>query len=415
MRFVLALACMATLAVAAPAQAQFGDLLDRAQQKAQEAVDRASQQPANPPPAERAAPAEEADEPPPPPKKAKAKATPGGDGSEAAAPSDVAAGEVYSARFDFVPGDKIFFFDDFSDTDVGDYPRRWTPGEDGGGTVEAAEVQGKRWIMNVPDDGGEGTREANTYIRSDLKKELPDKFTIEFDVPSTANLCVGFVERYWITGSDVLCFGPTFADMYWSGVKNENVARPTKPLRHVAIAISGTNIKAYFDGQRVLMHPDGVRVRHPLSAIGFRFAGDEEKKRRDLRITNVKLAAGGKDYSKELTSGRIVTHAITFDTGSDVIRPESGPTLRKILAILQENPSLTFEIQGHTDNQGGDKVNGPLSEKRAQAVKAWLVKEGIAASRLTTKGLGATKPLKPNDTAEGRAENRRVEFVKTSK
>jgi OOP family OmpA-OmpF porin len=60
-------------------------------------------------------------------------------------------------------------------------------------------------------------------------------------------------------------------------------------------------------------------------------------------------------------------------------------------------------------------VNGPLSEKRAQAVKAWLVKEGIAASRLTTKGLGATKPLKPNDTAEGRAENRRVEFVKTSK
>ena len=414
MRVVFALACLATVLTAVPARAQFGEFLDRATQKAQEAVDRASQQPATPPPEERAAPADDGDEPPPPPK-AKAKGSKGGGSEAAPAPTDVEAGEVYSARYDFVPGDKIFFFDDFSDTEVGDYPRRWTPGEDGGGTVETAEIQGKRWLMNVPDDGGEGTREANTYIRANLQKDMPEKFTIEFDAPSTARLCVAFLERYWITGSDGFCYGPTFAEHYWAGVKNENIAPPTKPLRHVAIAISGTNIKVYFDGQRVLMHPDGVRVRHPLRAVGFRFTGDEEKKRRDGRITNVKLASGGKDYSKELVSGRIVTHAITFDTGSDVIRPESGPTLRKILAILQENPSLTFEIQGHTDTQGGDKVNGPLSERRAQAVKAWLVKEGIAASRLTTKGLGATKPLKPNETAEGRAENRRVEFVKTSK
>jgi outer membrane protein OmpA-like peptidoglycan-associated protein len=405
---------VATALVAGPARAQFGDFLDRATQKAQEAVDRASQQPATPPPAERAAPADDGDEPPPPPKKAKA--AKGGDGSVAPPPpSDVAAGEVYSARFDFVPGDKIFFFDDFSDTEVGDYPRRWTPGDDGGSTVEVAEIQGKRWLMNVPDEGGEGTREANTHIRTNLEKDLPEKFTIEFDVPSTANMCVAFCVRHWITGSDAVCFGPTYADLPWGGMKNENVARSSKPLRHVAIAISGTNLKVYFDGQRVLMHPDGVRVREPVRAIGFRFLGDEEKKRRDGRITNVKLASGGKDYSKELTSGRIVTHAITFDNGSDVIRPESGPTLRKILAILQENEGLKFEIQGHTDSQGGDKVNIPLSDKRAQAVKAWLVGQGIAASRLTTKGLGATKPLKPNDTAEGRAENRRVEFVKTSK
>ncbi len=414
MRVVLAVACLATVLAAVPARAQFGDFLDRATQKAQEAVDRASQQPANPPPAERAAPADDGDEPPPPPK-AKAKGAKGSGSEAAPAPTDVEAGEVYSARYDFVPGDKIFFFDDFSDTEVGDYPRRWTPGEDGGSTVEVAEIQGKRWLMNVPDDGGEGTKEANTYIRTNLEKDLPDKFTIEFDVPSTASMCVGFLERLWMTGSDGVCFTPTVADLYWGGMKNDNVAKPTKPLRHVAVAISGTNLKVYFDGQRVLMHPDGVRVRHGLRAIGFRFNGDEEKKRRDGRITNVKLASGGKDYSKELTSGRIVTHAITFDTGSDVIRPESGPTLRKILAILQENDGLKFEIQGHTDSQGGDKVNIPLSDKRAQAVKAWLVGQGIAASRLTTKGLGATKPLKPNDTAEGRAENRRVEFVKTSK
>ena len=69
-------------------------------------------------------------------------------------------------------------------------------------------------------------------------------------------------------------------------------------------------------------------------------------------------------------------------------------------------------MEGHTDDQGGPKVNGPLSEKRAAAVKAWLVKQGIAEARLTSKGLGQSKPIDSNETAEGRANNRRVEFVK---
>jgi OOP family OmpA-OmpF porin len=404
MRLFVVLACLAALVVARPARAQFGDLLDRAQQKAQEAAEAAASKPAPPP----------QEEPAPKPSKKKGAASSGEGSAVAAEPTDVAAGEVYSARFDFIPGERIVFFDDFSDTDVGDYPRRWTLGE-GGGPVEVAEIQGRRWLMSTPDEGGKGMREANSYIRTNLEKDLPDKFTLEFDIPSTADACVSFNERYWTTGSDIVCFGPTHAEMYWAGLTNDNVAKPTKPLRHVAIAVSGTNVKVYFDGQRVLLHPDGVRIRHPLRAIGFRFSGDDERKRRDQRITGVKLAEGGKDYSKELLAGRIVTHGITFDTGSDVIRPESGPTLRKILGLLQENGSLRFEIQGHTDNQGGDKVNGPLSERRARAVKAWLVKEGIEDGRLATKGLGATKPLKPNDTAEGRAENRRVEFVKTSK
>ncbi|HVP65640.1 MAG TPA: OmpA family protein [Anaeromyxobacteraceae bacterium] len=111
---------------------------------------------------------------------------------------------------------------------------------------------------------------------------------------------------------------------------------------------------------------------------------------------------------------RIVTHGILFDTGSDVIRPESGPSLRSILALLQADPALRFSIEGRTDDQGGPSANGPLSERRALAVKVWLVKQGVHERRLKTKGLGATKPIDSNDTAEGRANNRRVEFVKTS-
>jgi outer membrane protein OmpA-like peptidoglycan-associated protein len=130
-------------------------------------------------------------------------------------------------------------------------------------------------------------------------------------------------------------------------------------------------------------------------------------------VTNIRLAEGGKAYQKEWVNlSTIVTHGITFDTASDVIKPESGPTLRSVLKLLQDNPDVRFEIQGHTDSQGGDKVNGPLSDKRAAAVKTWLVKQGVDEARLTTKGFGSTKRLASNDTPEGRADNRRVEFVK---
>ncbi|MBF0321585.1 MAG: OmpA family protein, partial [Magnetococcales bacterium] len=72
---------------------------------------------------------------------------------------------------------------------------------------------------------------------------------------------------------------------------------------------------------------------------------------------------------------------------------------------------LDFQIQGHTDTRGGPKINGPLSDKRAKSVKEYLVKQGIPASRLSSKGFGATHPLANNKTAAGRAENRRVELI----
>jgi outer membrane protein OmpA-like peptidoglycan-associated protein len=125
------------------------------------------------------------------------------------------------------------------------------------------------------------------------------------------------------------------------------------------------------------------------------------------------LARGGKDIRSALdTDGKIVAHGIHFDPGSDRIRPESTSTLKSILGLLTANPDLKFSIEGHTDNQGGAKVNKPLSEKRAAAVKDWLLGKGIGTDRLTTTGMGDTKPLSPNDSAEGRANNRRVEFIR---
>ncbi len=184
-------------------------------------------------------------------------------------------------------------------------------------------------------------------------------------------------------------------------------------IQHVAIAVSGTQVKLYVAGERVVSDPDGV-VR-PIKRIGITFDQPYQKSGDHQMFTGFRLAEGGKPAKQMLAGeGRIVTHGILFDTGSDVIKPESGPTLRSILALLTEDPALKFSIEGHTDDQGGPKVNGPLSERRAASVKAWLVKQGIDGGRLTSKGLGQSKPIDQNDTAEGRANNRRVEFVKTA-
>jgi OmpA-OmpF porin, OOP family len=124
---------------------------------------------------------------------------------------------------------------------------------------------------------------------------------------------------------------------------------------------------------------------------------------------NAAKAQIGKSLAEE---GRARVYGINFDTGSDVIRPESKGTLDQIAALLKENASLKMMIEGHTDSVGGEAPNKALSERRAASVKAYLVTAGTDASRLTTAGLGMSKPVASNADAIGRAQNRRVELVK---
>lgn len=110
--------------------------------------------------------------------------------------------------------------------------------------------------------------------------------------------------------------------------------------------------------------------------------------------------------------GRARLYGILFDTDSDRIKPESKLTLDALIAAAREQPTWSFEIEGHTDNIGGDAHNQPLSDKRALSVKTYLVAAGINATRLTTHGYGASKPVSSNETELGRSQNRRVEVVK---
>jgi OOP family OmpA-OmpF porin len=409
----LAVLFASLLVLAPPVQAQFGGLLDSASRKAQDAAAKAAVEAAkpSPPPAPSPAPAAKPAQPAAAAATAPTPAAQGGSVAGGAPAAQPGAGEVYGNRFDFVPGDKVMIFDDFSDTDVGEFPAKWTLKGDGGGgnPLEVVQAGDRRFLKSVyKKDGQEPTL---FWLRYPIKGDMPKNFTIEFDADIVGAMSF-VISRDTSRGGQEIVFTPD-RDGNPGTIKTTSVTGKLPPapgIQHVAIAVSGTQAKVYVGGERVAADPDAV-VR-PITRLGFKF-GYPGKTGDHQMFTNLRIAEGGKPAKQVLAGeGRIVTHGILFDTGSDVIKPESGPTLRSILSLLQEDPALRFAIEGHTDDQGGPKVNGPLSERRAAAVKAWLEKQGVAEGRLTSKGLGQSKPIDTNDTAEGRANNRRVEFVK---
>ena len=128
---------------------------------------------------------------------------------------------------------------------------------------------------------------------------------------------------------------------------------------------------------------------------------------------NQEVAADASSLADEIKkSGHVAIYGIHFDTGKADILPDSERVLNEIAKLLQQDPTLKLRVEGHTDNQGAAPANQTLSERRAQAVVAWLVAHGVGAPRLTSAGLGQTKPIADNQTPDGRAKNRRVELVR---
>ena len=180
-------------------------------------------------------------------------------------------------------------------------------------------------------------------------------------------------------------------------------------LIHCQVMADGDYVKLYINGKRAGQAPNAKLGRS--NQLHFSIPGNMDV---PGYLGNIRVAAGGKNMYEALESeGRFTTHDILFATGSATLDPRSTATLTEIGQMLQEHADLKIEIDGHTDNVGNAAANTTLSDQRAASVKQYLVKTfQIDAARLSSRGYGASKPIAPNTSPDGRQQNRRVELVK---
>ncbi len=143
------------------------------------------------------------------------------------------------------------------------------------------------------------------------------------------------------------------------------------------------------------------------------FALKESRKIKDPVVLKIPLQPIKKDVPKidTLNQKPIILKNVFFATNSAQLRPASRTELNRLKGLLEENPEMRIRLQGHTDNVGAEADNMDLSDRRAKAVRDYLIEQGIDAARLEAKGFGETKPIASNETPEGRQQNRRTEFV----
>lgn len=170
-------------------------------------------------------------------------------------------------------------------------------------------------------------------------------------------------------------------------------------------------------GQMVITIPRGDGGVTWLKVTGNAGLGQQDLIIVDEKPFKKSLTFGPAEMKAALDAeGRVQLHDILFNLDKATLQPESTRQLQHVVTLLEDNPDLMLEVQGHTDDQGSDDYNLKLSQRRAETVVAYLGLFGIDTSRLVPKGYGESKPVIPNTTEEGRAKNRRVELVRlTSK
>lgn len=341
-------------------------------------------------------------------------------------PNEPASIKAYS-KYDFVPGEKIIVFEDFAQDAVGDFPDKWNTNASAE-IVTIESLQGK-WLK-ISKQG---------VFMPEFIDSLPDNFTLEYDLlcdnpgrvwsfyASLATLSDRNHPENWQAANSRFTFtvaaypdgnSTSLVERRKDGVGESSLTTGTKQFSdktkpvHVAIWRQKERLRVYFNQEKVWDIPKAMSQTGLYNSIVYWMQGATDDG--NFYLSNLRLAVGIPDTrNKILTQNKWVTHGILFDVNSANIKPESYGTLKEMANVLNEYADLKVKIVGHTDADGKDDANLELSKRRAASVKTALAKEfGIDESRMETDGKGEGEPIDKNDTPAGKANNRRVEFIK---
>ncbi|MCE2613060.1 OmpA family protein [Flavobacteriaceae bacterium D16] len=356
-------------------------------------------------------------------------------GNTGSADTGSAVFEVYN-KFDFVPGEKIKAFEDFSRDVLGDLPARWNT-SNSVEVVSLSNQEGKWAQLGL----GKGS------FVPDFTGVLPDNFTLEYDLIINYDTSMGGFKPIIIAnisdienpnydlndqtpgknGASFLIYGGVGdkgkLEFYkYAADKNLNMETPKDFSKyqyqnwekgermHISIWKQGRRLRVYLDEEKAFDIPRAFEASD--LAKSFRFYSNIPKQNTNYFISNVRFAEGATDIrSKLLNEGRLVTYGITFDKGSAKLKPESYGVLKKVAQVLNENSSISIEVIGHTDADGSEAFNLDLSEKRARSVLVALKTSfNVNGEQLKATGKGETELLNFDNTPDAHAINRRVEF-----
>jgi outer membrane protein OmpA-like peptidoglycan-associated protein len=327
------------------------------------------------------------------------------------------------SKYDFIPGEKVILFDDFSQDAVGDFPALWSA--NAAGEINTLSIASGNWFNLNSTDG-------NYFLLKNV--DFPKNFIIEFDIvpkkpggriaaglilytedkykemdnnphPGNSGIIISVEKENWNT------LGYKTGES--SQITGSSAVNPVEPekVNHVIMWVQNRRLRIYHKSAKVLDMPTNLFDGTKLNRLCFRLSRGASC---GSYISNFRITDAAPDMrSKLLTDGKLVTYGIYFDVNKDVVKPESYGTLKGIADVLKENAVVKVKIVGHTDSDGADAANMDLSKRRGASVKDALVKDfAIDASRLESDGMGETQPIAPNDTPVNKALNRRVELIK---
>ncbi|HVF96529.1 MAG TPA: OmpA family protein [Flavisolibacter sp.] len=343
------------------------------------------------------------------------------------------------SKFDFVPGEKVIYAEDFAQDAIGELPLHWN--SNGKGEIVSIENQPGKWLKMFQNTtyltGNKASFDKNFTVEFDLLLQFNYKsytFPLVYfgllssnDLPTTDNALLSDLHRFQSaqmmlrpynnnTSSSEL---KTFVDRrdFFKGSDQElsDFESHYNKISHVAMQVQKNRLRIWINSQKVVDMPKALDTSYQFNQLYFKIGNSGYKEDAiGFYVSNVKVATGLPDTRhKLLDEGKFSTTGILFDVNAATIKPESAGVIKEIGTVLNENKDVKIKIIGHTDSDGADAANLDLSKRRAAAVKAALVKDySLDEGRITTDGKGETTPVGDNKTREGKAQNRHVEFIK---